>query len=206
MELARSTGGGSPKNEIAPNCYADEITIIKATDKSKQEVFGRNYDLAIELEGQVEGLQFPTKITVKGNFKKDQEGNVQDWGAAFVVNDMLWESGVLDGREKVVLDEMLAMLIVGKVPESILEGLIGRKLWKASYVYGYKEDGKAKYGTFNKLCSTFDRLKETWEASRKNNFPSDYIPKTPDNGQTSFNYGANAMPNHPNAEAFNAQP
>lgn len=205
MDLDFSKGSGSPKNQIANNVYADEMTIIKATDQSKQPMpWGQSFDLAIELEGKVAGFEYPVKYTLKANFEKDPEGNITNWGGAFVIRDFMIDTDYLEGKDELIRKEISTLLQQGKIPESFLHHLIGSKVWKASYVCGTKEDGKPKYRTFNKLTKSFDTLKKQWESSIANGYPNDYVAETPDSGQTSFNFGANvaSMPNHPNAEHF----
>jgi len=195
----------TPKNAIASNVYADEMVIVKAIDTSLEETpWGEKFDISVTLEGQIEGLQFPTTYTVKGNFQKDNEGVITDWGGAFVVRDLIIATGYLENKDELVKKEVSSLLQKNKIPETFLSYIIGKKLWKASYVAGTKDNGKPKYKNFNKLCNTLDELKTAWATSIKNGYPKDYVAEASNSEDTSFKFGANVI--HPNAKTFNAQP
>ena len=206
--LKLSTGGnGAPSNMIAPNAFIDEFTILSAKDVSKIPMpWGVAYDFGLELEIKIDNLEFPLKFTLKGDYERNAEGAVIGWGKAWFCEAFLKEAGVFKGKEQVVIDEILTMLTVSKIPQTILTGLVGQKFYRISYATGLKDNGKLEYKSFNTLMKDKDKLTAYFLKGVEKGFPNNYDPLVKPEGteQTSFNFGANVVgPNHPNAEAFN---
>tara|TARA_R100000278_G_scaffold89000_1_gene67885 strand:+ start:545 stop:1186 length:642 start_codon:yes stop_codon:yes gene_type:complete len=136
-----STSSTPDNNNLGDNIWYNKGTISAATDKSGQTFnFGNNsasYDLSVELQIDIPGLQYPKTVTVSGNFKKDHQGVVLDWGGAFKVQKVFQAAGLTGD----LVDNRLT-------PETV-QGLIGKEVAFINY-----KNTNGKFSTWNRFYPT----------------------------------------------------
>tara|TARA_R100000458_G_scaffold33295_1_gene30609 strand:- start:785 stop:1420 length:636 start_codon:yes stop_codon:yes gene_type:complete len=134
-------GGSSDSNSdkyLGDNIWYNSGVIKKATDTSDKVVdFGNaqvKYDIAVELEIAIEGLQYPKTMTVSGNFKKDHTGQVIDWGGAFKIQKLFQAAGVTGELDN------------NKLTPAILSSLVDREVAFLNY-----KNTKGKYSSWSRI-------------------------------------------------------
>jgi len=126
-------------NSLGGNMYYNKGTISSVkdvTDHEEGQMFGKK-DIAIQVDIMVDGLEFPKKVTLSGDFKKDTNNVVIEWGGAFVVQKLFQAAGI-----KGALGEDM------KVPEAILKTLVGKEIAFLTY-----KNKQGKFSTFRQMFS-----------------------------------------------------
>ena len=128
------TGNGSDsgnENNLGDNIWYNRGTIKSATDTSDEIVtFGDKevkFDIAVLLEVAIDSLQYPKKVTVSGNFRKDHTGSVVDWGGAFKIQKLFQAAGIT------------GKLVNNQITKESLNSLLGKEV---SFINYKKKDGK----------------------------------------------------------------
>lgn len=196
------------QDSVTRGALIKEVKVIKATDLSGTEILDSRRDLAVEMELDV-GRDFNPKFTIFGDYKRDENGEL-DWHSAFVVKDLFQKTGCFDGMDKEKISELLGYFEKSKIPNAFLKRLIGKTFWKIDYVKEVVEkDGvkKARYSSWNKIDVDREKLEKAWKESLEKGYPKNYNPDSldllGDNGDTNFNYGANAGNDEKPVEADN---
>lgn len=178
-----NNNGNKKSEEVMKGVYLAEVEIIDVVDKSQTDIYGKTYDLAIEL--LLKDGEYEKRKTLKGNLKRDENGVVVNWGGAFVIDNLVKSLGIYEKFSKSEIDDVMASFEQSKIPASIIKLLKGNKVFSISYLKGI-EDGKKKYGAYSKVLPDKDKLVESFKADIANGYPSDYHPELLDDG-TSFN-------------------
>lgn len=111
-------------NNLGQNIYYNKGTITVAkdvTDKEEGQMFGKK-DLAIYIEIMVDGLEFPKKVTLAGDFKRDTNDAIIGWGGAFVIEKLF---NAVDVKGKLTGSH--------KVPNSVLKEVVGKEVAFITY-------------------------------------------------------------------------
>lgn len=183
LKAGGSNGNSRKSEEVMKGAYLSEVEILDVQDISQTDHYGKTYDLAITLT--LKDGEFEKKKTLKGNFKRDENGVVVGWGGAFVIDNLIKALGIYEKFGKSELDDVMVSFEQSKVPASIIKLLKGNKVFAISYLKGI-EDGKKKYGAYSKVLPDKDELIESFKADIAKGFPSDYHPELLEDA-TSFN-------------------
>ncbi len=180
------TGNGSDsgsENNLGDNVWYNKGTIKSAVDTSDEVVnFGNGdvkWDIAVLLEIAIDGLQYPKKVTVSGNFRKDHTGSVVDWGGAFKVQKLFQAAGIA------------GELVNNKLTQEILTSLLNKEV---SFINYKKKDGKfATWNRFYPVNAPKEVIKKDFLKDRAridkggwtNNYdPGDSLPNQVSNGSS----------------------
>jgi hypothetical protein len=188
------TFGGSEGAQLGRGIYVNKGKIIAARDVSGQKPsdFAENpCEVGLQIKLDI-GRSFQPIMAFAGNFKRNEAGQITDWGNATTLKIFLSNMGV-----KGELDAN------NKVPIEVIKALIGREIFRLSYVKGVKEtDGvtKPSYGTWNTVLPATEgndkKLADMFQASLKKGYPKNYKPEVLDSqaGDTSFDPPATSTP------------
>lgn len=194
-----SSGATGNSKELAHGVYADEVTIDSIKDISGKPISfipdeSRNkFDCAIEVTVNKEGIDFQPTYTLFGNFKKDDAGNITDWGGAFVIGEFFKALGI----EGTLSNDH-------KIPQNWRKDALGRKIVAVSYAAGYqkKNTDKVAYSNWNRFGSVQEQdfeaacnhLAGLWAANRAKGYPSNYDPSVIKKGASAQSASATAAP------------
>tara|TARA_B100000902_G_scaffold81788_1_gene86416 strand:+ start:858 stop:1502 length:645 start_codon:yes stop_codon:yes gene_type:complete len=186
LSIMDSSDGSSSnsENNLGDNIWYNKGVIKSATDTSDQTVTfpsgdTKKFDIAILLEIAIEGLQYPKKITVSGDFAKDHTGQITGWGGAFKVQKLL-QAAVVKGE----LDNY-------RLTQEQISSLINKEV---AFINYKKKDGK--FTTWNRIYpvnAPKEVLKTDFKKDRArldkggwtNNYDSgDSLPNQINNGST----------------------
>ena len=126
-------------NNLGENVYYNKGKISSAKDVTGTEegqMFGPK-DIAIFIEVQVDGLEFPKKITLSGDFKKDTNGAIIGWGGAFIVEKLFQ---AVDIKGSLTSDH--------KVSPETLKDLVGKEVAFLTY-----KNKTGKFSTWRHMFS-----------------------------------------------------
>lgn len=128
-----------------PGVFTSVCTVHSITDMSRQELgFGKAFDLALEMELSVPNLSWKPKFTVYGDFKKDDNGTVINWGGAFKVRDFV---KVLTGKDMQIDTDNPV------IDPTLIDECLGKSFLRLSYKAGIKDDGvTTKYNDWNTVA------------------------------------------------------
>jgi hypothetical protein len=162
--------------KYTPNKYGVGVIIRKVTVADVADVSGqtapfleRPWDIGIKLYLEV-GRDFQPELTIAGSFKRDSiTGEIVGWGSAFVVQEALQRFGYSGSLQE-----------GNHIPQSVLEGLIGKEFYRLSYVSGRKENGKVKYTDWNQIATLQEGPEDLAGRFRKSltrGYPKNYQPE-----------------------------
>ncbi len=141
LSLSGNGSDAGSENNLGSNIWYNKGVIKVATDASDEVVnFGNGdvkYDIAVYMEIAIDGLQYPKKVTVSGNFKKDHTGSVIDWGGAFKVQKLFQAAGITGD------------LVNNKLTQEILTSLINKEVAFINY-----KNKTGKFSTWNRFYPT----------------------------------------------------
>ncbi len=171
--MALAVNGNGTGTKIDRGVFVDSGKIIDVgvLNGVTPEGWEHPIEMGVKLFLEIPGLSFNPEVMVFGNVKRDAEGRVSDWGSAFCVRDLLHNVAGFTG---VISDSL-------DIPQEALKSLIGKKIQTVRYVYGTKEDGKAKYRTLRNVFAenaTQTDITEFWQKQRSKGYPKDYNPES----------------------------
>ena len=167
----------SNNNGFAKNAFCSEVSVKGAKNVSGEPTpWGTSRDLAIELDLAISGKDFIVKQTLGGNFKKDKDGKISDWGAAFPIRQFIDDSGYLDLLDKNEKENFVLLLEDGKIPQSFIDYINDKTLYRISYVKGLKPDGKLHWVPFSQLFFEEQKAKDTFVEQTTKGYPKNYDP------------------------------
>ena len=158
------------RRTYAPGVYINEATIVKAEDVSGEKLpyLQRPVEMGLKLTLDI-GREFQPELIIAGELKHDTAtGEVIGWGSAFVVQEALSRLGYTG-----------PLTIQNRIPADVLNGLVGKKLLRLSYVSGVRENGKSRYSDWNQIGTPEDGVEELlarWKRSVRRGYPSNYRP------------------------------
>lgn len=158
------------KRTYGPGIYINEVTVANVVDISGEILPFRDqpYDIGIKLVLDI-GRDFQPEMLIAGSFKRDPvTQEVVDWGSAFVVQEAIAKLG-FTGR----------LLEGNRIPEEVLQTLIGKKFLRLSYISGMKEGGKPRYSDWNiigKIEEGSESLAQRFRKSLAKGYPKNYRP------------------------------
>lgn len=163
LTLEGGTKGGIPTG--MPGVYINDAIIAGVQDisGSMPTGFKTPIDLGIELELEI-GRSFRPKLRLFGNFKTTAAGE-KTWGGAFKLRDFFRKAGCKGSLG----DD-------NKIPKEWLDSLIGKKIWRLSYVSRIRPDGKLGYSDWNEVWMA-EEDPEKMAASFKTQFLKSGYPK-----------------------------
>lgn len=158
------------KRSFGPGIYINEVTIADVADISGQQLpfLTEPVDIGIKLFLDI-GRDFQPEMIVAGNLKRDPDtGEVIGWGSAFVLQDALSKLGFTGNLEE-----------GNRIPLDALEGLIGKKFLRLSYVSGLKPNDKPRYSDWSQIGTVEegpDALAARFKRSLQKGYPRNYRP------------------------------
>ena len=157
-------------NGYGPGIYISEATVVNVEDISGEQLpfLDQPVDIGLKLHLDI-GRDFQPEFIIAGNFKRDPAtGEVTGWGGAFVVQDALARLGYAGN----LTDE-------NTIPVDVPPALIGKKLYRLSYVAGRRDNGKLRYSGWNQI-GTLDEgpeaLAKRFKRSLTKGCPKNYQP------------------------------
>lgn len=179
-----SNNGNNDSEQVLKGAYVSEATVVSAEDKSKTEIFGSTYDLAVELTLEI-GKEFQPKKIFKGNFKRDENGNIIGWGSAMAVNMLFQRTGCYGLFSPLEQDELVEAMEQSRISSSLLKVITGKKFFKLDYVSGLKPDGvKMKYASFGNIHTNKEKLTKEFLTSIEKGYTKSYKPELLDKETT----------------------
>tara|TARA_Y100000310_G_scaffold261939_1_gene271485 strand:- start:1399 stop:2004 length:606 start_codon:yes stop_codon:yes gene_type:complete len=109
----------------------------------------------------------PWSMFVMGNFRRNTQGKIEDWGGAFKVRTFLEACGL---RGTFTDDE-------GNLDMQIVNNCINKPCWKISYKSSdINDEGKNKVKTWSgRLFASKEQANKYWLKSLKTGWPKDYL-------------------------------
>ena len=162
----------SPFNSstYAPGIFINQVTVVGAVDVSGTQLpfMERPIDIGLKLTLDI-GRDFQPELLIAGNFKRDPKSNeVVGWGSAFVVQEALARlgyTGTLEGDNR--------------IPADVLAEVVGKHIYRLSYVSGQKDGGKLRYSDWNQIATLEeggDDLLARFKKSLTRGYPKNYKP------------------------------
>lgn len=190
MGILNKKGGGSGE-KVDTGVYIEKVKITGVEDKSGTEIFPGSPppDLALELTYKAGAGEF--KQTLMGNFKSEN-GAIVGLGGAFVIDLLLQELDFYSDKEQEEVDDLEAIIMKGAIPKEIKNFLIGKEVYRISYVKGIRDDDPSKlsYGSWNRLYADKEKMIKEWHKSIGEGYPKNYDPDAVhqlDDKNSSFN-------------------
>jgi hypothetical protein len=134
-------------------------------------------DIVLKMELEI-GRDFKPGFEIFGNFKRNTERGIVDWGGAFPIRDFLNAAG-FDGT----VDDN------GQLDNEKLQTLVGKSFKRLTYVSHTKKNGKVGYTSWNLTTSPTeadDVLFDKFLASLTKGFPRNFHPELLERDQTNF--------------------
>lgn len=172
--MTLSFGDEERSASVMPGVYIDRVLISSVKDISGQKMPFNNEkcDIGIELTLDI-GRSYKPVVTIAGKFERDETGVITGWGKAFPVNRFL-SSVEIKG----------SLTHENRLPAEVLQNLVGRYVWRLSYVKGRRADNpeKLSYSTWNTMLpgdvpENEGKLLELFKKSLKRGYPSNYKPE-----------------------------
>ena len=158
------------KRAYLPGVYINEVTVADVQDISGQQLpfMQEPVDIGIRLFLDI-GRDFQPELVIAGNLKRDESGEVIGWGSGFVVQEALSKLGYTGQLEE-----------GNRIPVGALEGAIGKKFIRLSYISGVKGDGKFRYSDWNTIATVeegAESLAARFRRSLRKGYPRNYRPQ-----------------------------
>ncbi len=155
---------------FGPGIFVSEATVAAIEDISGQPLPFRDQpcDIGIRLTLDI-GRDFQPDLYISGDFKRADTGEITGWGGAFIVQEALSRLGY----SGVLTDE-------NRIPEGVLAGCVGRKIYRLSYVTGMKDSGKPRYNDWSQFATLeegADELVHRFKRSLAKGYPRNYRPE-----------------------------
>lgn len=186
--------GGNDGIQAGKGIYINKGKIIAARDVSGQkpsDFAEKTCEVGLQIKLDI-GRSFQPIMAFAGNFKRDEAGRITDWGNATTLKIFLSNMGV-----KGELDAN------NKVPIEVIKSIVGREIYRLSYVRGTKEtDGVTKpaYSTWNTVLPVAEgndkKLGDMFFASLKKGYPKNYHPEVLDDA-SDVSFGPPATTHEP---------
>lgn len=158
---------------VRPGVFIDKCKILSAecTSGTTPQGFDKPIGIGVKLTIKVENSNLESfNFDVFGEPKRDAAGALASWGGAFVVKNLLNAVGGFNGT---VGND-------GIVPQEALNSLVGKEMFRLSYIKGIDEtSGKKRYSTWKEVASVAQGqadLLSRWDASVAKGYPSNYAP------------------------------
>ena len=165
-----SRQSNAPKNRTG--VFISEATIKSLTVKYdvKEKWQKRADDIALYLVLDV-GQDFDYEMRIGGYFNRNDDGTIKNWGAALKVKILLDSLGI-EGK---LTDD-------NRLPDEVIEDMVGKKFLRLSYVAGTKQNGKTLWYDWNEVgkIGQEDRLREKFMKSVNDGWVKNYKPDTSD--------------------------
>ncbi len=169
--MTLSTNNQWKKRTYGPGIFINEVEVAAAEDISgtTPPYMDRSVDIGIKLTLEV-GKDFQPQLSITGNFKRDPDtGEVIGWGGAFVVQEALARLGF-----KGELDQE------NRIPAEALEGVIGKRFLRLSYISGEKQNGKPRYSDWGRIATPEEGTEDLvtrFKRSVAKGYPKNYRPE-----------------------------
>jgi hypothetical protein len=164
------------KKPTSDGILVQEVTILAIEDISgTQPMFLKKpCEIGIKVKLDI-GKEFQPDFYVTGAFKRDDHDVIQDWGGAFKIRDFFNRLAmpcdmVADNADQPTRYEF---------PFEFVNGAVGKRFLKLSYVSGKKANGKTRFADWTEIGSveeTPEDLIKRFKANVAKGFPSNYTP------------------------------
>lgn len=145
--------------------FVNKAKIVKVEDLSHQtlQYINNSFDLAVKLTFDI-GKSFNKEITFFGNFKRDADNVVQSLGAAFKVAKVFENLGIAGD-----------LTPSNELPSDWLSAIVDKECYLLDYAIGVKDDGKTKFGSWDRIDTDKDFLLNDFLAEVKKGYPKKYV-------------------------------
>jgi hypothetical protein len=167
MTLTCKTNNNSAGKPIGmdANVYSGKIEDVGILNGITPDGWQQPIEVGVKLYLEQGSMKFQPELMVFGSVKRDEAGNVVDWGGAFPVRDVINQVGGYAGP----IGENL------ELPQAALKQLIGKTVHYIRYKSNRaKDDGSYYNSTFKELGATEAAVIEKWKRSRSKGYPKDY--------------------------------
>ena len=159
------SGGGKLITEDA-YVYSGKIEDVGILNGVTPEGWKQPIEIGIRLYLEQGSLSFQPELMIFGSVKRDPAGNIEDWGGAFPVRDVLNQIAGYDGPIGHKLE----------LPVAALKRLIGQTVHYVRYKSNRsKQDGTFQMITYKEVAATEAAMIDKWKKQRSKGYPKDYI-------------------------------
>ena len=147
--------------------YSGKIESVAIMNGVTPDGWQKPIEVGVKLYLEQGNLQFQPEILLSGNVKRNAAGEIEDWGGAFPVRDLLFNVAGYDGP----IGEDL------ELPEAALKMLIGKTIHYVRYKSTkMKSDGSDNsVFTYKEVAATKDAMIGRWKKQVGKGYPKDYI-------------------------------
>lgn len=169
---------GDTRPSYGKGIWVDRARIIAARNISgmkKNDFAEKPCEIGIQIRLDI-GRDFQPVMSFAGDFSRT-DGVITGWGSATGLRIFL---SAMKVKGELTADNRL--------DDNVVKALVGKEIFKLTYVKGTKENGKLSYGTWNQVLPGDEgndkKLVEAFLASVEKGFPKNYHPEALDQERT----------------------